>query len=645
LRYIGPNSLEELVERWLVVVFTVALSGACIVSMSGTFSTRMQVAEAGPADTFRAFPLSPQVTQFLRDARAPSRATGISARDYLAVAGGIVRFFQTSQDANGAIIDPFEKRERQYATPAFACAAAALVASGMAPEMRAPAERAYAWAAKTLSEGQAADHHEDFFTVLLMHAHEMLAGRRDAGSPKVAGPPALPGIPPFDPLKVYRDVKDTPHNWNVVAISGEFLRLRAGFSASDAFVEGFLGRQLANFNEFGMYRDPNDPMAYDLFPRLWLSDMLAHGYAGRHQAALEALLERGALASLFMQSPLGELPAGGRSGAHQWNEAQQAATFEIMAQRFANGTGIHACPGQARPRDRRECLSRLAGAFKRAARLALLSLRRWVRPSGELWIVKNRFAPEERFGYDSYSFHSQYNLLAAAMLAIAWRYADENIVEGATPAETGGFAFQVRSGFDKVFANAAGSFVEYELNGDPHYNPTGIIRVHFPGGALLNDGAVAHPSYTTARYQPSISLALGPVWESAALSDRARSAAGRPDVRLLHQDRGSVEFEVSYADSACSVSERVSLRPGAVRVKDQVSCAKLTGANIPFLVTDGARTFDAEPGVNTITHNAKARRLRVAVPTRYGLLDAIRIEAPGNTIEYEVGPLVRRTGR
>ena len=50
---------------------------------------------------------------------------------------------------------------------------------------------------------------------------------------------------------------------------------------------------------------------------------------------LETLVERGAWTSLFMQSPWGELPCGGRSAHHQWNEAQQAVTFESWASRFA----------------------------------------------------------------------------------------------------------------------------------------------------------------------------------------------------------------------------------------------------------------------------------------------------------------------
>ncbi len=41
-----------------------------------------------------------------------------------------------------------------------------------------------------------------------------------------------------------------------------------------------------------------------------------------------------------------------------------------------------------------------AGVFKRAAGLSLLSLQRWKRPTGDWWIIKNRFDPSLRHGYE-----------------------------------------------------------------------------------------------------------------------------------------------------------------------------------------------------------------------------------------------------
>ncbi len=118
------------------------------------------------------------------------------------------------------------------------------------------------------------------------------------------------------------------------------------------WVEASLERQLELFTPWGMYRDPNDPMAYDHFARLWALDLLDEGYRGRHAGVLEELLERGCWMSLFMQSPSGELPCGGRSAHHQWNEAQQAVTFESWASRFArrgDKAAAGACKRGAQP--------------------------------------------------------------------------------------------------------------------------------------------------------------------------------------------------------------------------------------------------------------------------------------------------------
>ena len=41
------------------------------------------------------------------------------------------------------------------------------------------------------------------------------------------------------------------------------------------YIERCLASQRIDFTRFGMYEDPNCPLAYDAFPRLWLEDALA----------------------------------------------------------------------------------------------------------------------------------------------------------------------------------------------------------------------------------------------------------------------------------------------------------------------------------------------------------------------------------
>lgn len=73
--------------------------------------------------------------------------------------------------------------------------------------------------------------------------------------------------------------------------------------------------------------------------------------------------------------------------------------------------------------------------------------------------------PTARHGYEEYSFHSQYNLLAASMLATAWSVCDESIPESQAPAEIGGFVFQLPTHHHKIFANCSGLYLEIETSG------------------------------------------------------------------------------------------------------------------------------------------------------------------------------------
>src|SRR3712207_9480052 len=105
----------------------------------------------------------------------------------------------------------------------------------------------------------------------------------------------------------------------------------------------------------------------------------------------------------------------------------------------------------------------MAGVYKRAAHLALASMQRWVRPSGEMQIVKNWVDPAKRHAYEPYSFHSQYNLLPMSMLATAYEYAasTEKVDERPSPADIGGFVLDIPE-LHKVFANAGGTYVEID---------------------------------------------------------------------------------------------------------------------------------------------------------------------------------------
>jgi hypothetical protein len=591
------------------------------------------------------FPLAVLVRQFREDqARSDLRTRSDGRLNYLETIDGIVRVFARHQDPRGAIIDPYEQAEKQYSTPAFALAGAALLSAGRQETVPlAAAVRAMSFACASLADGKAADGHADFYTVLLMHADRLLAPL----VPESTSTAWRRDLARIVPEMTYRrqPTDATTNNWNLVAVAGEWMRTKAGLGDSLSWIEASLERQVELFTPWGMYRDPNDPMAYDHFARLWALDLLDEGYRGRHAAALEELVERGAWMSMFMQSPWGELPCGGRSAHHQWNEAQQAVTFESWAARFA------------RRGDRAA-----AGACRRAAHLSLQSIRRWVRPTGELWIVKNRMDPAARHGYESYSFHSQYNLLAAAMLAIAWTRADDGIAAAPSPATVGGFAFAVQPAFHKVFANVAELYLEIETGADLHYNPTGLLRVHRVGVPhdTFSDGVTPAASYRLPA-RPTRSMALGPEWRDRSGAWHALAAHGRDDLDqaefvLVSASTRRVELRLTYRGrlrgGAAAITEQVTMTPERLEIAHTVDGeVDAVRQCWPMLATDGAKPSVITVAGTTATVTREGRRFRfetlsdgavvsrlgVLEPCRNGFMDACVAEVEGKTIRARIG--------
>lgn len=515
-------------------------------------------------------PSTTRVEAFL--ARQPAvvvAPTGLLRADYLDVVERQVRAFRTHQDGSGAIVDPVAKREWQYATPCYAMAVAALVAAGRGDAgLLASGLRAMDASVAAMAEYRPADRHGDFFTYPVMRAY-VLYGDRAAPDRRAGWRRALASI---DPYRLYLNAlgpgRDPLFNWNIVASSGEYLRAAQGLSPDLRFTERHLEHQIARFDALGLYRDPGSPLAYDAFARYHLVGMLTGGYRGVQFHAYRDHVWRGAWTSLFMMSPAGESPAGGRSAHHLWNEAQAAAIFETYATEYARS---------GRPAE--------AGAFKRAARLSLACVRRWIRPDGTGYVVKNRYPIEARHGYEHYSSHSQYNLLAASMLVAAHLAADDAIAERASPADVGGFVLAMEDGFHKVMANAGGAYVEYDTSGDGQNNPTGLLRVHLPGANPQlgpSDGATAGGG-----------LAVGPAWSDAdgrwhRLAEQR--VAGK--VEILEEDPKTARFRVVYAGvtgGLTRLQQTVTVEPGGVAVADEAEGPR-TGLRVdfPMLVFDGA---------------------------------------------------------
>ena len=470
----------------------------------------------------RANPLEPAI----RDARAalsasaPPAPTHIARGDYLTMVDGIVRHFAPYQDASGAIIDPYAHREIQYSTPSYALAAAMLVHSGLRPELLKSASRALGRSIEALATHSASDRTGDFFIYPTMAAYRLLRDRVDLSTRQNWER----DLRKIDPDLAYSDRiglgQPDVMNWNSNAILGEYLRSRYGFT-DGAFVARYLDAQMPRFTPAGLYRDPGFPLVYDAAARFNFLMLLEEGYGGPHRAALETLLYRGAWASLLMQSPNGDFPVGGRSAGHVWNDAMQCAAFEIWARRLAGTNPVE------------------AAAFKRAAHLAAVSAHRWLLSSGEFTVTKNFFDPARRFGYEQYSFISQYNLLRADEICAS-------LEEGAAPAEQGDFLVALPD-FRKIFANFHGHAVEIDTGADVEHNQTGLLR----------DDVALSSNLSTALPIGGGGVATGVAWR---VGRRVEALAEFPADRV----KAAVSFDGKTSD-ALAFSVRYDLAGAAVK--------------------------------------------------------------------------------
>lgn len=541
-------------------------------------------------------PTLPLLTEF-RKALAAGGATefqptGLNRGDYLRLIQSEIDFWKRHQNKDGAIIDPYMKREHQYSTPAFAHAAAALVTWDNRKDLLEPAAKALDWSVQSLRNRTAADGHEDFFPPMIAHSMALL-------KPHVAAERCArweADIRGLSPTTTYRMAPGTM-NWNIVSACGEALFEMMGLRRNNSYVETSLAAQGRHFaSPWGLYTE--GPMAYDLFPRMYLDDLLASCYDGPYHEKLEEILRRGAITSLFMESPGGELPAGGRSAHHQWNESEQCAVFEVHAARALRAGD-----------------SELAAIFKRAAHLAFRSMQRWVRPTGEMQIVKNWVDPDKRHGYEHYSGNTQYNLLPMSMLALAYQYGESTaaVEEKSAPADLGGFVFEIPE-LRKIFANASGTYVEIETTADAHYDATGLIRIQFCNVSPQlgpSDSVLAKPGYqASGENHPKGNTGIGVSWKDQVGDWRQLGELSSTEIRKItltprSASPGRVEFDVTYEGELFGVSrivEQYVLTSGNVELTTE-----LVGHNGPLryvwpvLAYDGRRKSDIRMQGDTVS--------------------------------------------
>lgn len=531
----------------------------------------MFAARAGALDPDPLQALKAQVHTALASAPAPA-PTGFDRDDYFETIDGIVQYFRNYQQADGRIFDPYENREVQYATPYYAMCGSVLYVNnyrsdqpgavisdpGFLESIALALDRA-TW---ELYASQAADGHSNFFTVPCMIAYWNLKDDVDP-SRAATWESNLTGMST-------NQYCTCTLNWMLTASTGDFLRYlefeaTGPYDINTSFMEARIAENMNQLTLEGLYRDggyPYSPMAYDGFGRLNLQLLYLYGYGDTSfpgAADIPEYVSRGAWTSMLMQSPWGEMPLGGRSAQHQWNETEMCFIYEAWAaEAQADGDTVS------------------AQAFKRAAHLSYASLRRWITPQGYVHIVKNHIDPADRFGYESYSYLSQYNMWTAGFLSLAATFADETISEGPAPADIGGFAFEVPD-LHKVFANSGGLYVEIDTDPEDDYDITGLARVHKAGVEPLVGPSAPTTDLGVLRGLPELGTGIawntGSDWQSLADVDNSQISSSIVNVSSMSSSQ--VDFDVTYNFSgvpgATSVTEQYVVTPADVTVTASVT--------------------------------------------------------------------------
>ena len=588
------------------------------------------------------FPLQDKVQSALaRPAPSDWKPTGLDRSFYLDVAERIVRAACEWRREDGAIIDPVEDAEFGQTSPRFAAPGAILLYFGRCEDIRDAILDTMDYCCRRLAGGEASS--PDFWMRELMTALACLRPR--VAPDRVAGWERL--IASVQPETIYQavdpagnDLEDL-NNWTVYAAAGEAMRQRAGLPPEDpdaiwgdAFFDKYIPPQLSHFTARGMYRDPNDPITYDVTTRLQFATALAFGYDGPLRADLNEILRRGALTQLLFLSPDGYVPYGGRSSQYQFQEAIIAAVCELEARRYA-GTD-----------------ETLAGAFKRQAHISARAVSRWLEMT-PFRHIKNGFPPETSHGIDGYGRYSVYSLLTASFFGLAALFADDDLDESPCPADVGGYAIELAPAFHKVFCSCGDTQVEIDTRADFHYDATGLGRFTRrgipielgPGMPITSEAIYTLPD----RYRAAHNCAIGPAWrwggEWHRLADFSEGLTHEFTLESEGPDR--IEFALTYrhADAGFTVRESCSLEEGRLDYEASVRTADAIRLIIPLLLTDGAATSTIESTDGEVTADYRGARLRVGFDpglafdirdepwaNRNGLYKRLVIERPGNTV-------------
>lgn len=339
----------------------------------------------------------------------------------------------------------------------------------------------------------------------------------------------------IDPFKCYHNTITNADckvlaNWSVYNMAGEYLREIEGMTDTSDFFKAHMPIQLKKFDENGMYLDPHNPILYDAATRSNLMVITGNGYRGEFYDEIDSNLKKAGLYSLFMQSSSGEFPYGGRSNQYVFNETYVASIYEYEAKRY-----------------KKEGNLKLAGMFKRAAHLSVLSIKRWLEANNYPRHIKNFFEKDSKYGTENYGYYQKYMMSVGSFMYIACMFCDDSIEEYPCPSEMGGYILETSDKFHKVFANYNGNSIEIEKKADFIYDSTGLGRFHkkdFPTELALSTPLTANHRYVLSDILKDRNISLCTGSSDGFISEYSDKLHSTVYDKTIKKD--SVSFKVKY---------------------------------------------------------------------------------------------------
>ena len=397
----------------------------------------------------------------------------------------------------------------------------------------------------------------------------------------------------IDPMTCYDKFATDPaqdvRNWALFTGVSEYFRQMIGLCDSTDFIDLQLASQLQFMDENSMYMDHkgtevHQPIMYDIVPRGLFSLLLYFGYRGVHYEEIDTHLRRAGLLMLDMESVIGEMAFGGRSNQFMHNEAWCAAIYEFEACRYA-----------------REGDPAMAARFKAAVVRAVENIEGWLNRE-PIRHIKNRFPTETGYGCEKYAYFDKYMITTASNLYAAYLMCDESIsAEGG--AHQPPVAWQTSYHFHKVFLRYGEYSAEYDTNGDPQYDASGLGRVHrrgAPSALCLSVPCPPKPNYRVNHEAPiAMSLCAGldinGEWKFAC------------DPEVSHEvERCETDGEGAHAEIVCRFAEdkemrtRYTVNHNGVHITAQGKAGERVAHTLPAFSFDGETAPEIRAGERTL---------------------------------------------